>query len=202
MDRVEDDFNRTESSRATGYMGKSSEVTWMRRVQEEAEQRNRGQPPTFTSSENHNIRIPPHTINYHLDDLGINAPGPVQMYWIPPRPLADHLLETYLRVVHPHFPIINRVAFSAQYTTFFNDMSYADNKWMAILNLIFAIATHYLSSSDLMQRGDTQDHLFYLTRARMLSMSGDNIFQHPDLQQVQIEGLIAFHMLATNQINR
>ncbi|KAJ5788217.1 hypothetical protein N7457_003207 [Penicillium paradoxum] len=203
VDRVEDDLNLTESSRATGYMGKSSEVTWMRRVEEEAEQRSRGQPPNFTSSDkDSSTRIAPHVINYHLDDLGIDAPGPVQMYWVPPRLLADHLLETYLRMVHPHFPIINRTMFSSQYRAFFSDMSYADSKWLAILNLVFAIATNYSYNSDATQRRDTQDHLFYLTRARMLSMSGDNIFQHPDIQQVQIEGLIAFHMLSTNQINR
>lgn len=68
--------------------------------------------------------------------------------------------------------------------------------------MIFAIAAEYLYNSDGTQRGDIKDHLFYLTRARMLSMGGDSLFEHPDLQQVQIEGLIAFHMLSTNQVNR
>ncbi|KAJ5696229.1 hypothetical protein N7536_006641 [Penicillium majusculum] len=202
VDRVEEDLNLTESSRATGYMGKSSEVTWMGRVQEEAEQRNREQSPKATSKDHTGDKVAPSTINYHIDDLGVDAPGPVQMYWVPPRQVADHLFETYLLAVHPHFPIINRTLFSTQYRDFFDDISYAGDKWMAILNMIFAIATEYLYNSDATQRRDIKDHLFYLTRARMLSMGGDSLFEHPDLQQVQIEGLIAFHMLSTNQINR
>jgi hypothetical protein len=42
-------------------------------------------------------------------DDGVDAPGPVQMYWVPPRHVADHLFETYLRAVHPHFPWSNLV---------------------------------------------------------------------------------------------
>lgn len=33
-------------------------------------------------------------------------------------------------------------------------------------------------------------------------MNGDVLFSHPDLQQVQVEGLIAFYLLASDQINR
>lgn len=32
IDRVEEDLNRNENARATGYMGKNSEVTWMQRL--------------------------------------------------------------------------------------------------------------------------------------------------------------------------
>lgn len=41
IDRVEEDHNRTERTRATGYKGKSSEITWMQRLQREAERRGR-----------------------------------------------------------------------------------------------------------------------------------------------------------------
>lgn len=174
----------------------------MGRVQEETEQRSRGQSPKATSENRTSDKVAPSTINYHIDDIGVDAPGPVQMYWVPPRQVADHLFETYLRAVHPQFPIINRTLFSTQYRDFFDDRSYAGDKWLAILNMIFAIAAEYLHNSDGAQRGDIKDHLFYLTRARMLSMGGDSLFEHPDLQQVQIEGLIAFHMLSTNQVNR
>jgi hypothetical protein len=174
----------------------------MGRVEEETELRGRDQSPKSKPEDYTTDKIAPSAVNYHIDDLGIDAPGPVQMYWVPPQPLADHLFETYLRAVHPHFPIINKSLFSTQYRDFFNDISYAGNKWMAILNMIFAIATEYLHNSDESQRGNIKDHLFYLTRARMLSLGGDSMFEHPDLEQVQVEGLVAFHMLCTNQINR
>ncbi|KAJ5143223.1 uncharacterized protein N7515_002010 [Penicillium bovifimosum] len=203
IDQVEDDLNSSANLRATGFMGKSSDITWMRRLREETEQRGKGQPPESKfEDQSRNDRIPPHLTNYHIDDLGIDAPGPVQMYWVPPRAVADNLFEIYLHWIHPHFPIIDRSLFVIQYGDFYNDVLYPGDKWMAILNMIFAIATNYLCNSDGTSQLTHSEHLFFLARARMLSMGGDSIFQHPDLQQVQIEGLIAFHMLSTNQINR
>ncbi|KGO73831.1 hypothetical protein PITC_035470 [Penicillium italicum] len=165
VDRVEEDLNLTEISRATGYMGKSSEITWMGRVQEEAEQRNRGLPPNVTSKDHTSDKISPSAANYHIDDLGVDAPGPVKMYWVPPQQVADRLFETYLLAVHPHFPIINSTLFSTQYRDFFYDISYAGNKCMAILNMIFAVVSEYLYNSDVSQRKDVKDHLFDLTRS-------------------------------------
>ncbi|KAJ6165249.1 hypothetical protein N7485_008493 [Penicillium canescens] len=84
VDRVEEDLNLTENSRATGFMGKSSEITWLKRLLEE-EQRD-GQPSKSTCNDDSRSgdRIPPHTIDYHLDDLSIGVPEAVQMYWVPP----------------------------------------------------------------------------------------------------------------------
>jgi hypothetical protein len=48
---------------------------------------------------------------------------------------------------------------------------------------ISAIAAIYTHSAGLVWRGNSQDHLRYLTRARMLSMSEDEVFRHPDLQK-------------------
>jgi hypothetical protein len=68
--------------------------------------------------------------------------------------------------------------------------------------MIFAIASKHAHLTQAPWRGDERDHLVYLTRARILSMNGDTLFNHPDLQQVQVEGLIAFYLLASDQINR
>ncbi|OQD79037.1 hypothetical protein PENANT_c065G10301 [Penicillium antarcticum] len=111
VDRVEDDINRTENSRATGFLGKSSEITWLKRLKEEEQQSLKSTPDDDRLSGD---RIPPHTINYHLDDLSIDVPEAVQMYWVPPREVADRLFETYLLMVHPQYPIINRTQFSVQ----------------------------------------------------------------------------------------
>jgi hypothetical protein len=201
---VKDDINRTDQSRATGHVGKSSDITWMQRLQEEAETRNRSQAERLDSSEIDTIgdKFVPHAVNYHLDDFEIEVSEPVQMYWLPPRPLADKLFETYLQVAHPYFPIINRPLFCHQYRKFFERFALPGDKWMAILNIIFAIAANYAHSAGLEWYGDDQSHLFFLTRARMLSMSGGDLFRHPDLQQVQVEGLIAFYLLSTDQIHR
>ncbi|KAJ5667001.1 C6 transcription factor [Penicillium longicatenatum] len=198
LDEVEYDVNLTKESRATGYIGKSSEITWMQSLQQEILQR------TNTLNKDHTTgdHLGPHEINYHVDDFDIGVSEPVQMYWVPPRPLADKLLDTYMRVAHPYIPILNRPLFCSQYERFFDRPNLPGDKWMAILNIVFAIAATYAHTTELDWRGDPKDHLLYLTRARMLSMSGDEVFRHPDLQQVQVEGLMAFYLLSTDQIHR
>ncbi|EAW09592.1 Zn(II)2Cys6 transcription factor [Aspergillus clavatus NRRL 1] len=200
IDRVEEDLNLTESSRATGYMGKNSELTWMQRLQRESEQRVRKRPGALESEPEGEFAL--HTVNYHLDDMDITIPGPVQVYWMPPRHVADQLFEDYLATIHPFYPIISRTLFRAQYKTFFESAARPGDKWLAILNMIFAIASKHAHLTQAPWRGDERDHLVYLTRARILSMNGDTLFNHPDLQQVQVEGLIAFYLLASDQINR
>lgn len=204
IDRVDEDINRTEDTRATGYMGKNSEVTWMQRLRREAEQRARKQPGTYEpdSDNAQDEEFTLHGANYHLDDMDIAIPRPVQTYWIPPRQLADQLFEDYLTTVHPFFPIISRPLFRAQYRNFFEKVARPGDKWLAVLNMIFAIAAKHAHLRQAPWRGSDQDHLEYLTRARILSMDGDTLFSHPDLQQVQVEGLTAFYLLASDQINR
>ncbi|KAJ5683328.1 hypothetical protein N7462_006493 [Penicillium macrosclerotiorum] len=204
IDRVEEDLNRTEHSRATGFMGKNSEVTWMQRLQREAEHRSQGLPGSLEpgQSKRQDDDLALHAVNYHLDDLDISVPGPVEIYAMPPRSLADKLFEDYLRTVHPFFPIINCPLFTAQYQTFFDSNAQPGDKWLAILNMIFAIGAKHALLIEAPWRGNEHDHLLYLTRARILSMNGDSLFSHPDLQQVQVEGLIAFYLLSSDQINR
>jgi Fungal specific transcription factor domain len=205
IDRLEEDLNRGEEARATGFIGKNSEISWMQRVHREVEQRARRQSGMSdgetTNREQEDFPIT--SANYHLDDLDISVPGPVDVYWVPPRRQADRLFEDYLTTVHPFFPIINRSLFNSQYMTYFNNNARPGPKWLAILNMIFAITAKHAHLIQAPWRGeDEQDHLTYFTRARILSMNGDVLFSHPDLQQVQVEGLIAFYLLASDQINR
>jgi hypothetical protein len=204
IDRVEEDLNRNENSRATGYMGKNSEVTWMQRLQREAEHRSKGLPGSLEpgQSKRQDDDLALHAVSYHLDDLDISVPGPIELYSMPPRQVADKLFDDYLKTVHPFFPIINRPLFTAQYRTFFDSNARPGDKWLAILNMIFAIGAKHAHLIEAPWQGDDRDHLVYLTRARILSMNGDVLFSHPDLQQVQVEGLIAFYLLASDQINR
>lgn len=174
----------------------------MQRLQKAADDRRKDITEHAEPTQDGAINGQPHDLNYHLDDLDITVSEPVQKYFVPSRPLADKLFETYLQVAHPYFPIINRSLFSDQYRTFFDSFALPGNKWMAILNGIFAIAANFAHAAELDWRGDPQDRLVYLTRARMLSMDVENLFQHPDLQQVQMKGLIAFYLLSTDQIHR
>lgn len=144
--------------------------------------------------------------NYHLDDLSISAPGEVDSYEVPLKETADHLFNTYLQTVHPSFPIISRANYSYQYNKFYENPADPDlvraSKWRAILNLIFAIGAKHSHLVQATWQGDERDQFIYLTRARQLSLTGESIFSHADLQQVQIYGLVGFYLLSINQVNR
>ncbi|KAJ5241748.1 C6 transcription factor [Penicillium citrinum] len=204
IDRVDEDINLTRSSRATGYMGKSSEVTWLQRSQGEAEQSD----PTQAAKSKRSQNAKPvggeaiHTMNYHLDDQSLTVAAPVQSYGLPSTQVANHLFNDYMDTVDPSFPIIDRNLLHTQYSTFFDSATWPCDKWLAILNAIFAIAAKHAHLTGAPWRGDSQDHLIFLTRARALGMSEDVLFDKPDLRQIQLEGLIAFYLLSSGQVNR
>lgn len=224
LDRIKEDFNRTPLTRATGYIGKNSEVTWMQRLKERAKfgspsqgakenetnglssagSKSRtpdGNKSSKAASEGEEIAI--HEATYHCDDLTLLPPAQVDAYELPPKQAADMLFQNYLETVHPTFPFIGKTTFASQYQTLYeNDNVGPGDNWLAILNLIFAIGAKYSHLIQAEWRGDERDHLVYFTRARVLAMNGESLFSHPDLQQVQVAALMSFYLLATNQINR
>ncbi|KAJ5294881.1 hypothetical protein N7508_009702 [Penicillium antarcticum] len=206
IDRVDEDLNRTNRTRATGFIGKTSEISWMKRLQKEINRCSRNKKdisgPAQGKKEETKDRVSLHTMNYRLDDLDICVPEPIQLYTLPSKPLADQLIDDYLETVHPFFPIISKSVFRLQYETLFDNSTRPSDKWLAILNIIFAISARHAHLIRAPWRGDENDHLVYLTRGRRLSMNGEILFSHPDLQQVQVEGLIAFYLAASDQINR
>jgi hypothetical protein len=229
LDRIDEDFNLNEDTRATGYLGKNSEISWLRSLKSEAgnirlggdanEQYGHQNPgeqsttafgvPTATwtgageeepIANDHGVTLSDST--YHCDDVTVLVPGQVDLYELPPKQTAEALFRTYLDTVHPAFAIIGKTTFSAQFRNFFESDKKPGNNWLAILNMIFAIGAKYSHLIQADWRGDERDHLLYFTRARLLAMNSDTILSHPDLQQVQVVGLMAFYLLAINQINR
>lgn len=51
------------------------------------------------------------------------------------------------------------------------------------------------------ERLDAQGHQVYLARARKLSMNDDAIVSHPDMEQIQVEALVAFYLCSSDLIN-
>lgn len=226
-DRIREDFNRSEEARTTGFMGKNSEITWLQRLRQENQFGDLSQPdaklefskktggavPLFenTSPEGEVKKSLPDDFegfsvnesSYHLDDFTVFVPDTIDRFGMPPREIADQLFKAYLDSVHPSFPIIGKTTFSSQYRRFIEGSASSPGlRWLAIMNMIFAIGAKYGHLIQAEWRGDERDHLIYFSRARLLSLNGNTIFNHADLQQVQVSGLIAFYLLSTSQINR
>jgi len=199
-------------------MGKNSEITWLQRVRQE----NRyGDAEVAPHGDETRQRIsstpgdaqkplaeadPGFSINdtsYHLDDVSITTFEAVDPYEMPNREAAQHLFNAYITRVHPSFPIVGKLNLSNQFQKYISGtVQRPPEKWLAIINLIFAIGATYSHLIKAEWAGDERDHLIYFTRARMLSMNSETIFRHPDLQQIQILGLMTFYLVCISQINR
>ena len=215
LDRINEDFNRSAKSRETGFMGKISEVSWLHNLHYKLDNQS---PPSLAGPEmDGSVPITQGSSRgvksaldegvagstYHCDDYSVIAPDQVEMFELPPRPIAEFLLNTYIESVHPTFPVIGKLNFRSQVQNFFNNEQLTPGKsWLAILNLIFAIAAKYSHLVQAELRGDERDHLIYFTRARLLGMDSESILALPDLQRVQITGLMSFYLMSVNQINR
>lgn len=214
LDHINEDFNQSPATRATGFIGKISELTWMQRLKKETAHSldvNDGALPTDDDNNSTLFHpdvlgvdmTPVHESTYHCDDLTILIADRVDPNEAPPRHVANALFQMYLDTVHPTFPIIGKLNFVSQYQRFVDAPNInTGNSWKAILNLIFAIGAKYSHLVQADWRGDERDHLIYFTRARMLGFNADSVLGHADLQSVQITGLMAFYLTAINQINR
>lgn len=227
LDRTNEDFTR-EQARSTGFMGKNSEITWLQRVREENKYGDAEADSRSDEAHRRLGRIPAASLgskrppgdsqiplaeadigfaindsSYHLDDVSITTFEAVDPYEMPTRETAQHLFNAYITRVHPAFPIVGKLNLSNQFQKFIaGSVQRPPEKWLAIINLIFAIGATYSHLIKAEWEGDERDHLIYFTRARMLSMNSETIFQHPDLQQIQILGLMTFYLMCISQINR
>ncbi|KAJ5895608.1 hypothetical protein N7495_007299 [Penicillium taxi] len=220
VDVVEEDLNRDESNRAAGYFGKSSEVTWMQRLDDDIAKSNNQQhseQPLVSKHTQWGVRfdvpsghksqhqrgVSMAMMNYHLDDLNIPLIDNIDPLIIPPRNIADEYFNAYMKFVHPIYQAIRCSAFTAQYENFLNGTPRQPHqKWLAILNIIFAIGCHHcrLTNPDHQEKYD--DDRVFLTRARILSLQESVLFEHTDLQQIQLEFLVAVYLLCLGQVNR
>ena len=218
LDYIDEDLNRSAASRATGFMGKNSEINWLEQLRRRTEHSGDGvdgtdgSQMTFgsgldgfpeslgTGSENfHSVS----ESTYHCDDISLVIQDHVEAYQLPPRDVADVLLSCYLESVHPAFPILGKTTFMKQYQAFYNHPTLQTGPlWLAILNLIFAIAARYSRFVRIEWTTRPDDEHTYFSRARLLGLGTDALWIHGELQRIQITGLTSFYLMATNQINR
>ncbi|KAE8149445.1 fungal-specific transcription factor domain-containing protein [Aspergillus avenaceus] len=204
-DSTEEDFNKDEATRATGFIGKSSEITWLQTLSKEIGFGCEVCHPTSdmpSSRSTPRYEMPIASLNYHLDDSDIPIIDRLDTSELPQKDTATKLFNAYISFVHPSFPIIGISTFASQFQAFFNNRSLKPgNKWLAILNLIFAISARYTHLTEPDSKRDKDNNYHYFLRAKALSIEGQ-LLQHSDLQQLQVEGLASFYMLASGQINR
>lgn len=209
VDHVPEDLNGSKETQATGYLGKNADVVWLGRAKMHREKQSaksntdtdarlelRDIDPAFSAS----------SMSYHLDEAEVIMPD-VDPHLLPPPALAMDLLKTYIQTVHSSFPIIGSDAFMRQYQRLLGipqvrlETAGLD-KWLAVLNMLFAIATVHFHLTRPDWERVSLDHLVFFNRARKLAMGEASSFTHPDLRQIQVHGLMAYYLVSTDQINR
>ncbi|GLA67506.1 hypothetical protein AtubIFM54640_010825 [Aspergillus tubingensis] len=213
LDLVHEDLNRSEKSVATGFFGKNSEVAWMQRLEDEAKNRSWRKEENLDSEARESARtrlprscsqnqgIEKSAISFYSDDISLPLLDSVDPYGIPPQGLANQFFMAYMESVHPSFNVVRKTAFISQYQQFFSQPAQPSRRWLAILNMIFAIGCRYSQAVNGRADGDYDD-LVYMNRARKLALGKTHVFEHADLQQIQVEFLMALYLVSKHQINR
>ncbi|RHZ62029.1 uncharacterized protein CDV56_108783 [Aspergillus thermomutatus] len=188
VDYVEEDYNRNHQLQAFGYLDKGTPLA------ETAASESR------TSGDGSRALI---SVSYFLDDQDLLLDQGIAPYDRPSRNVGDKLIHLYFNAVHPSFPIVGRIPFMQQYAIYYSRPNIRPpGKWLAILNLIFALGSkfgHLLSEP--WTKG-TDGPLEYFSRAQRLNFTSCLLFDHPNLQQVQAEGLSAFWLMSMGHVNR
>jgi hypothetical protein len=204
-DYVEEDVNRSRRARATGLIGKHSEISWLGALKRELEdeyvhifqskdQGRHGREEAFSIS----------SVSYFLDESRISLAEDVNLFERPSKGTAISLMDEYFRKIHPSFPIISKSAFLYQAGKFYDLPSVRPGKkWLGIFNLIFALASHHSQCATLSRSAHEGASCFkYFSRARKLCMAENAILEIPSLQQIQAEGLSSFYLLNIGHYNR
>ena len=128
----------------------------------------------------------------------------IDLFYLPPKPTADKLVNSYMKTVQPLFSIFSEAEllenFEAVYDAY--EGPKAPVNWLIVLNLVFAIGRTYhtlLADGKIL---DTETHDRYFSRARLLGALDGSVWTMADLRQVQTLALAGMYMLASHRTNR
>lgn len=200
---VQEDLHSSKTLQPIGFIGGPSELSWIQDLNQEVEKytiSSDGISPNEVPTNDSEVLS---RVSYFLDDQELAIYGNIDLQIQPPQGVAERLLCLYFQTVHLSFPIISKLSFTQQVGRYYaNPNLRPPKKWLAILNLVFAAAAKFahLVPQHLMQSMDSPTEYFF--RAQQLATAENPLIEHPNLQQVQIEGLTAFLCMVLGHINR
>ncbi|KAK9325597.1 fungal-specific transcription factor domain-containing protein [Lipomyces orientalis] len=198
IDNLDKDINSIGISSPEGFLGKSSDIDWIKKIFEvasDAEKDDNDIGSRFFHPRISDIE----SASYNLDDLDL-AVESVDLSSMPPRYIADKLIDSYFETVHPSFPILLEPLFRYQYDIFCAGYhNQVNTQWLALLNLVFAISSIYGHHIEADFEGHELDHLQYYIRSKILK---PDVAVPGDVQHVQYIALLSFYLFASNHVNR
>ncbi|KAF2712112.1 hypothetical protein K504DRAFT_531255 [Pleomassaria siparia CBS 279.74] len=206
LDLLDEDLLKDERARATGFVGKSSELQWLRSIMLQLERDSETSDQVPSSYGMQNIEQVS-AFNFYLNRDAVDFDIAIDPRILPTPETAECLLESYMSTVHDSFPILPRKQFESEFRKYFQavrtgNAPHLSSKWQAILNLVFAIGAKHSHLVKAKWRADEADHLVYQARARGFGLNEYTLTSHPDVPQIQVSGMLAFYYLSVGQISR
>jgi hypothetical protein len=199
VDHTTEDFNGDMSLQARGLVGEHSPTAWLYRLRRQVDQTSSGTAGQFEQPGQPALS----SCSFFLDEISLPSTNDLDFLAYPPQVVADELVDRYFQVAHASFPILGKEIFLNQCRSFYsNSTTHPGNKWMALLNMVFAIAARHFELVGDHPRLDHNRHTVYFSRAQRLNQSECALLDHPNLQQTQSEALISLYMLSIGQVNR
>lgn len=161
----------------------------------------------FRERQQHKPIIPTSTSTFYLDGEGVEVEYNVDPYALPTIEVAQRLFDRYMSTVQDTFPVLAKQIFTDQVRHYFTSAIQGTpyrvpEKWLAILNLVFAIGARFSDLTEADWQADSRDHIIYQSRAHMLNLEEPSLVHQPDLLRVQITALFAFYASTVGNINR
>ncbi|KAL8782415.1 MAG: hypothetical protein Q9195_009647 [Heterodermia aff. obscurata] len=187
------------------YVGQSSEVAWMQRLNREFKGDSRMKAPGHESALLPSDATPLSGHPWPADMDPSVVGNQLDPYDLPIKSTADALVKAFFSTVHPAFPILDRLHFLQQYEQTNNSMEtnpMENGLFVSVLQMVFAIGAVYAHMTGCDWVGDDRDHLLYFARARVLGSYSGLLSDSVSIGQVQVLGLASVYLMATDQTNR
>lgn len=199
-----DAFQRPRPERKDpAYVGAASEVAWMQRLGRELRSETGNEPSILPiiGGPSPGRQDPPWP-----EDMDSSVVGDqLDPFGLPIKSTADALVNTYFKTIHPAFPILDEVSFLRDYELHFasieNDPTKSGTS-MALLQTVLALGAVHAHVTNSNYAGDDRDHLLYFARSRVLGTHTCLLSEQISMGRVQLMGLAAVYLMATDQTNR
>lgn len=208
IDSVGEDINRTRDSQASGFVGKASEVDWQRNLNKKENDVEDSKPQPNTPSHTNRADYSATMMSYQTDHVTLSDMNDMEInvYDVPSPQVAHYLATIFFTTVYPSLPFLPKFNFERQLSKAFNGnfdgAAKPNDRWRAIMNLVFAIGTRYLRLTNDALRGPHLDHNVFFARAVRLGLTGRSFLDVTDLQQVQIFALSSFYLNSLSHLNK
>lgn len=195
LDLLDEDLLKDDRARATGFVGKNSELQWLRSIMLQLERGEESSPISERRPSSYGVENTEQVsaFNFYLNSQSVDLDFVIDPYELPTPDTAERLLKCYISATHDSFPILPRKQFEEEFREYFRAVRRGNAprpspRWQAILNLVFAIGARYSHLIMARWRADERDHIIYQARARVFGLNEFALTNHPDVPQIQVAG--------------